>query len=94
MNVRATMSSKGQLVIPKAVRDAHGWQEGMEFEFIEKGQEVTIRPVRKFDPRFPPISWEKFERDRIKIDRPFPTDEEIDGALIAEAKRRFDAKSR
>jgi AbrB family looped-hinge helix DNA binding protein len=93
MNIRARLSSKGQLVIPKAVRDAHGWEEGMEFEFVDRGTEVSIRPARKFDPRFPPISWEEFERHRIKIDRPFPTDDEIDAAMLTEAKRRFDASS-
>lgn len=93
MNVRAKMSSKGQLVVPKAVRDAHGWEEGMEFEFVDRGQEVTIRPASKFDPRFPPISWEEFKARRVKIDR-FPTDKEIEDTLLAEAGRRFDASRR
>ena len=61
MNARAKMSSKGQIVVPKEIRDARGWGEGMEFDFVDNGKEVTIRPARQFDPRFPPITWEEFE---------------------------------
>lgn len=94
MNARAKMSSKGQIVVPKSVRDAHGWGEGTELEFVEKGKGVLVTPVEDFDPRFPPITWEEFERHRVKISRPFPTDKEIDDAMLAEAKRRFDATRR
>ena len=94
MNARAKMSSKGQVVVPKSVRDARGWGAGTELEFVEKGKDMVVQPVRQFDPRFPPITWEEFEKHRIKINRPFPTDEEIDAAMLAEAKRRFDATRR
>jgi AbrB family looped-hinge helix DNA binding protein len=94
MNARATMSSKGQIVVPKAVRDAHGWESGTEFEFVESGEGVFIQPVEKPDPRFPPISWEEFEKRRIRIDRPFPSDREIEESILAEAARRFDATRR
>lgn len=90
MNARARMSSKGQIVVPKSVRDAHGWGEGTEFEFVETGRSVSLIAVEAFDPRFPPITWEEFEASRIKIDR-FPTDEEIDQTMLDEAGRRFDA---
>ena len=42
MNARTKLSSKGQLVIPKTVRDAHGWKEGMEFEFVENERGVGV----------------------------------------------------
>jgi AbrB family looped-hinge helix DNA binding protein len=94
MNARAKMSSKGQIVVPKPLRDAHGWGEGTEFEFVESGKGVLVRPVEKFDPRFPPITVEEFLAKRIKIDRPFPTDREIEETVLAEAARRFDATRR
>ncbi len=93
MNARAKMSSKGQIVVPKSVRDEHGWGEGMEFEFIESGKGVLVQPVDEFDPRFPPITMEEFLSRSLKIDR-FPTDEEIEETLLAEAARRFDATRR
>lgn len=88
------MSSKGQLVVPKSVRDAHGWGEGTEFEFIDKGKGVLVQPVEQYDPRFPPIAMEELLARRIKIDQPFPTDQEIEETLLAEAARRFDATRR
>lgn len=93
MNARARISSKGQLVVPKQVRDENGWVEGTELEFVRKGADVVVQPVGQFDPRFPPISWEEFDRRRVKIDR-FPTDAEIEETLLGEAARRFDATRR
>ena len=42
------LSSKGQLVLPKAIRDAGAWAEGTEFivEAVPGG--VLLRPVRAF----------------------------------------------
>jgi AbrB family looped-hinge helix DNA binding protein len=94
MNARAKMSSKGQVVVPKPVRDAHGWGEGTEFEFVESGKGVLLSPVEEFDPRFPPVTFEEFMAMRIKVDRRFPTDKEIQETVLAEAGRRFDATRR
>ena len=94
MNARARMSSKGQIVVPKPLRDAHGWGAGTEFEFVESGKGVLVQPVREFDPRFPPITIEEFLASRIKVDKPLPNDHEIDEILLAEAARRFDATRR
>lgn len=94
MKARAKMSSKGQVVVPKSVRDREGWGSGTELEFVKKGSDVVVQPVSQFDPRFPKITWKEFDKYRVKIDRPFPTDKEIDAAMLAEAKRRFDATRR
>lgn len=45
MNTTATLSSKFQISIPKAVRDAQQWQSGQEFVFIPKGKGVLVMPV-------------------------------------------------
>jgi AbrB family looped-hinge helix DNA binding protein len=89
MNARAKMSSKGQIVVPKSIRDAHGWDEGTEFEFEDDGNKILLKPVDDLAGHFPPISLEEFRARRIKIDR-FLTDKEIEEALLAEAARRFD----
>ena len=94
MNARAKMSSKGQIVVPKSVRDAHGWGAGTELEFVDSGKGVLVRPAQKLDPRFPPITIEEFLARRIKVDKPLPNDREIDEILLAEAARRFDATRR
>jgi AbrB family looped-hinge helix DNA binding protein len=44
MNARAKISSKGQLVLPKAVRDAHGLVAGSEVDIESKGDRIVLRP--------------------------------------------------
>ena len=41
----ATLSSKYQISIPKAVRVEQQWEAGQEFVFITKGNGVLIMPV-------------------------------------------------
>jgi AbrB family looped-hinge helix DNA binding protein len=45
MNTIATLSSKFQISIPKAVREAEGWEAGQVFVFIPKGKGVLLAPV-------------------------------------------------
>lgn len=45
MAATATLSSKFQISIPKAVRDEQQWQAGQEFVFISKGKGVLVMPV-------------------------------------------------
>lgn len=45
----ATLSSKFQISIPKAVRDEQRWQAGQEFVFIPKGKGVLLMPVPTID---------------------------------------------
>lgn len=39
-----TLSSKFQISIPKAFRDAQRWQAGQQFVFIPKGKGVLLMP--------------------------------------------------
>lgn len=45
MTPTATLSSKFQISVPKAIRDQHHWRAGQEFVFIPKGQGVLLMPV-------------------------------------------------
>jgi AbrB family looped-hinge helix DNA binding protein len=45
MNAITTLSSKGQLVVPKAMRDRHGWKAGDRIELVESGAGVILRAV-------------------------------------------------
>ena len=45
MTATATLSSKFQISIPKAVRDELQWEAGQEFVFIPKGKGVLVIPV-------------------------------------------------
>ena len=45
MNASATLSSKFQISIPKAVREAQQWEAGQQFVFIPKDGGVMLVPV-------------------------------------------------
>lgn len=43
MNAYTKVSDKGQVVVPKAMRDRLGWQPGTDLEVIETADAVTLR---------------------------------------------------
>ena len=45
MPATATLSSKFQISVPKAVRQQLHWEAGQEFVFIPKGKGVLVMPV-------------------------------------------------
>jgi len=47
MSSTATLSSKFQISIPKAVREELHWEAGQEFVFIPKDKGVLVMPVPK-----------------------------------------------
>jgi AbrB family looped-hinge helix DNA binding protein len=49
MNATATLSTKFQISIPKAVREANKWKAGQEFAFIPKPGGVMLVPVPELD---------------------------------------------
>ncbi len=44
------LSSKGQVVIPQSIREAHQWQPGLEFNVIDTEQGVLLMPRLPFKP--------------------------------------------
>lgn len=49
MPATATLSSKFQISIPKAVREAQRWSAGQELVFIPKETGVLIMPLPELD---------------------------------------------
>ena len=49
MSETATLSSKFQISIPKAIRAAQHWEAGLTFAFIPKGKGVLLVPVPQRD---------------------------------------------
>jgi len=47
MNPIVTLSSEGQLVMPKTVRDRHGWKSGDRFQVIDAAGAVLLRALSK-----------------------------------------------
>ena len=87
------LSSKGQIIIPKAVRDAHGWVEGTEF-VVEDGPEgMVLRPKAKTTSIFKPTKLE----DVIGCARyngPPKSLEQIDAELEAAMRDQFSREYR
>ena len=46
MNAITRLSDKGQVVVPKAIRDLKGWAPGLDLEVVDAGDGVLLRPRR------------------------------------------------
>jgi bifunctional DNA-binding transcriptional regulator/antitoxin component of YhaV-PrlF toxin-antitoxin module len=44
------LSSKGQIIIPYAIRSAHKWPSGLEFAVTDTPQGVLFTPIKPFKP--------------------------------------------
>lgn len=89
MNAQTKLSAKGQVVIPKAVRDRLHWKEGAALEVVERADGVLLRATGPDRER---ISIEEFRRRVPPYEgRPISL-EDIDTAVLAEAARRYRAK--
>lgn len=44
------LSSKGQVIIPKSVRESHHWQPGTEFIIEETPGGIILKPRKIFPP--------------------------------------------
>ena len=91
MNTETKMSTKGQVVIPKHLRDQLDWVAGTKLEIEESADGVLLRTKR--DPRRR-ITLEEFERRRPKYDGPVVSIEEMNQAILDEAARRWREKER
>jgi len=46
---KTRLSNKGQVVIPKAIRELHGWKAGLEFVIENEGDGVRLRPIKAYE---------------------------------------------
>ncbi|MBV8685835.1 MAG: AbrB/MazE/SpoVT family DNA-binding domain-containing protein [Alphaproteobacteria bacterium] len=83
------MSAKGQVVIPKSVRDELDWPAGTPLEVLKVAGAVTLRPVAEKRRR---LTLEEFERRRPRYEGPSVSLEEMDEAILREAQRRWREK--
>ena len=77
------LSSKGQFVLPKAIRDNHHWYTGTKFVVIDRGDEVLLRPVKPFTE----TSFESLDAPSVYAGPPL-TLEDIDRAVANEVGKR------
>jgi len=69
VNETAKLSSKFQISIPKAIREAQHWEAGLTFAFIPKGDAVLLVPVPGLDELKGIASGASTESYRDRSDR-------------------------
>ncbi|MCA9955485.1 MAG: AbrB/MazE/SpoVT family DNA-binding domain-containing protein [Ardenticatenaceae bacterium] len=82
------MSSKGQIIIPKAIRTAHNWQSGQEIEVIDLGDKIILQSKKPF-----PDTQLKDVAGILAYSGPAKTIEEMELAIAEGAKQTYDAHS-
>jgi AbrB family looped-hinge helix DNA binding protein len=80
---KTRLSSKGQVIIPKQVRERHGWRTGVELDVEDRGDAVILRAAR----RFARTTIDEV-RGCLKYGGPMVTVEQMDAAVLAEARKR------
>ncbi|RHW19342.1 AbrB/MazE/SpoVT family DNA-binding domain-containing protein [Sphingomonas gilva] len=76
MNARTTLSAKGQVVIPKDVRDMLGLTAGQQLEVVPAGRGVLLRPtIAKAGRSFEEITAEIRKITSSYKGRPVPVEE-------------------
>ncbi len=77
------ISTKGQVILPKAIRDQRHWPAGMRLTVESTSDGVLLKPAAIF----PPTSVEKVFGS-LPYAGKAKSIEEMDAAVAAEAKRR------
>ena len=83
--VTTTVSTKGQVILPKAVRDRRNWGCGTRLVVEETPEGVLLRAA----PAFAPTTMDGVF-GMLRTSGPAKTLEEMDAAVLAEAARRHD----
>ncbi|HXY57962.1 MAG TPA: AbrB family transcriptional regulator [Methylocystis sp.] len=78
------MSTKGQVILPKAVRQRRGWKAGTRLVVEERPEGVLLTA----EPLFPPTTVEE-AYGILKYDGPPVSVEQMKAAVLAEAARRY-----
>lgn len=80
---RTTLSSKGQLVLPRALRRALNWRPGAKLVAEETPEGVLIRPAPAFAGTAPAEVF-----GTLKQAGPAKSLDDMDAGVMAEARRR------
>jgi AbrB family looped-hinge helix DNA binding protein len=79
------LSTKGQIILPKGIRDSRAWGPGTEFEVEETGDGILLRPAA----RFPDTNLEEVAGS-LRSSRKSTTPAQMSAAIVREVRRRHD----
>jgi AbrB family looped-hinge helix DNA binding protein len=79
------LSSMGQIILPKSVRDEHHWEPGTEFSVEPAGDGVLLRPLKS-------VAHSRLENVAgcLRVTGPAHSIAEMNAAVAAELRRRRD----
>jgi AbrB family looped-hinge helix DNA binding protein len=83
-SLKTKVSTKGQVILPKAIRDRRGWTAGAELIVEDRPEGVLLRAA----PRTAPTRVEDVFGSLRPVDR-IVSIEEMHQALLEEAARRY-----
>ena len=78
-----TLSTKGQVILPKSIRERRRWGPGTRLLVEDTPEGVLLKPAPLFPPTRPQDVY-----GMLKYSGPPKTIEEMDAAITAEVKRR------
>jgi AbrB family looped-hinge helix DNA binding protein len=81
---KTVVSTKGQVILPKAIRDSRGWGAGKELVVEETREGVLLRAARPFPPTKLEEVFGALSHHGKRL-----SDPDIENALRAAAKRRY-----
>lgn len=81
------LSSKGQIVIPKAIREAHHFETGAEFLIVDDGNGLRLVPAKSGKR----TTLEQVAGCLYRPGRKPMTDDDMNAAIRARAKANDDA---
>jgi AbrB family looped-hinge helix DNA binding protein len=79
------LSTKGQIILPKSIRDSRAWGPGTEFEVEETGDGILLRPAA----RFPDTHLDEVAGS-LRSSRKSKTPAQMREAIVREVRRRHD----
>jgi AbrB family looped-hinge helix DNA binding protein len=83
VNATTSLSAKGQVVIPKDVRDALGLVPGQKLDVIRSGNGLFLRPQHKKSGRTADEIFAEIAKIRPKWTGPAATIEEMNASVAA-----------
>lgn len=88
------VSSKGQVILPKSVREQRGWDRGVRLEVVDTAEGVLLRAMEA-GPLFPPTRMEDvFGMLKPYYNGPPVSIEEMREAAIEGAVKRYERSLR
>ena len=81
----ARLSTKGQIILPKAVRESHNWTPGTDFTVEDVDGGVLLRPVKRGK-----VTQLSDVVGCLKYDGPRLTLKDMDAAISGEIQARRD----